>query len=55
MIYKSMQASSSALLFPVWLGIGAMIYLLYGFVRNRMYENKVHNEKVEQRKLELKM
>ena len=55
MIYKSMQASSSALLFPVWLGIGAMIYLLYGFVRNRMNENKVHNEKVEQRKLELKM
>ena len=55
MIYKSMQASSSALLFPVWLGIGAMIYLLYGFVRNRMNENNVHNEQVEQRKLELKM
>ena len=55
MIYKSMQPSSSALLFPVWLGVGAMIYLLYGFVKNRINENKIHNEKVEQKKLELKM
>lgn len=53
MIYKSMQASSSALLFPVWLGVGAIIYLLYGFVKNRLNENKIHNEKVEQRKQEL--
>ena len=53
MVYKSMQPSSSALLFPVWLGFGAMIYLLYGFVRNRMNENKIHNEKIEQRKQEL--
>ncbi len=55
MIYKSMQPSSSALLFPVWLGVGAMIYLLYGFVKNRKNENKIHNQKVEQKKLELKM
>ncbi len=53
MIYKSMQQSSSALLFPVWLGVGAIIYLLYGFVKNRLNENKIHNEKVEQKKLEL--
>lgn len=53
MIYKSMQPSGSALLFPVWLGVGAMIYLLYGFVKNRLNENKLHNEKVEQRKQEL--
>lgn len=53
MIYKSMQPSGSALLFPVWLGVGAMIYLLYGFVKNRMNENKLHNEKVEKRKQEL--
>ncbi len=44
MIYKSMQASSSALLFPVWLGIGAIIYLLYGFIRNRDNENKIHKQ-----------
>ncbi len=53
MIYKSMQPSGSALLFPVWLGVGAMIYLLYGFVKNRLNENKLHNEKVKQRKQEL--
>ena len=46
MIYKSMEAGSSALLFPVWLGIGAIIYLLYGFIKNRNNENKIHNELV---------
>ena len=44
MLYKSMQASGSALLFPVWLGIGAIIYLLYGFIKNRNNENKIHKE-----------
>lgn len=44
MIYKSMQAAGSALLFPVWLGIGAIIYLLYGFIKNRNNENKIHKE-----------
>ncbi len=53
MIYKSMQPSGSALLFPVWLGVGAIIYLLYGFVKNRLNENKIHNEKVELKKQEL--
>ncbi|MBP3820401.1 amino acid permease [bacterium] len=42
MVYKSLQAGSSALLFPVWLGIGAIIYILYGFIRNRDNENKIH-------------
>ena len=53
MVYKSMQPSSSALLFPVWLGVGAMIYLLYGFVKNRLNENKIHIEKVHSKKQEL--
>lgn len=46
MVYKSMQSTSSALLFPVWLGIGAIIYLLYGFIRNRDNENRIHRERV---------
>ncbi|MBO6180458.1 amino acid permease [bacterium] len=46
MVYKSMEAGSSALLFPVWLGVGAIIYLLYGFIRNRDNENRVHRELV---------
>ena len=53
MIYKSMQPSGSALLFPVWVGIGAIIYILYGFVKNRLNENKVHKEKIMKRKQEL--
>ena len=53
MVYKSMQPSGSAILFPVWLGVGAMIYLLYGFVKNRLNENKIHNEKVAIKKQEL--
>lgn len=54
MVYKSMQQSSSALLFPVWLGVGAIIYLLYGFIKNRLNENKIHREKVEQKIQEMK-
>ena len=50
MVYKSMQQSSSALLFPVWLGAGALIYLFYGFVRNRMHENYLHKEKLNSKK-----
>ena len=46
MVYKTMQSSSSALLFPIWLGVGAIIYLLYGFIKNRMNENKKHRELV---------
>ena len=46
MVYKSMESSSSALLFPVWLGVGAIIYILYGFIRNRDNENKLHRELV---------
>ena len=44
MVYKSLEAGSSAMLFPVWLGIGAIIYLLYGFIKNRNNENLIHRE-----------
>ena len=46
MVYKFMQSGASAMLFPVWLGIGAIIYLLYGFIRNRDNENRLHKELV---------
>ena len=52
MIYKSAQAGSSALLFPVWLGIGAVIYLLYGFIKNRNNENRIHKELVHGKDIE---
>lgn len=46
MVYKSLEAGSSAMLFPVWIGMGAIIYLLYGYIKNRSNENKIHREKV---------
>lgn len=52
MIYKSMQQSRSAVLFPIWLAIGILIYLFYGFVKNRLYENIIHNEKIAKKKQE---
>ena len=49
MIYKLQSVSSSALLFPVWLGVGALIYLYYGFRRNRMNENEIHKKIVREK------
>ena len=53
MIYSMQFLTTSALLFPLWLGIGAMIYFHYGYRKNRYRENEIHKEKVVQRKLEL--
>ena len=53
MVYKMQFASSSAFLFPLWIIIGLLIYLHYGFIKNRDFENVVHNEKVAKRKQEL--
>ena len=53
MIYSMQSLTTSALLFPVWLGLGGLIYFNYGFRSNRKYENEVHLEKVEHRKQEL--
>ena len=55
MVYSLKSLTTSALLFPVWLGIGALIYFHYGFKSNRKYENEVHLAKVEQKKLELEL
>ncbi|MBO7672728.1 amino acid permease [bacterium] len=46
MVYKFQNTTNAVLLFPLWLGIGALIYLYYGFIRNRDYENDIHREKV---------
>src|SRR5574344_1798684 len=38
MIYSMQSLTTSALIFPVWLGIGALIYFHYGFKMNRIDE-----------------
>ena len=53
MVYKSLEPTGSALLFPVWLAIGMLIYLFYGFIKNRLNENKIHVERVERKKQEM--
>lgn len=53
MLYSMQSLTTSAILFPVWLGLGGIIYFNYGFRSNRKYENEVHYVKVEHRKREL--
>lgn len=38
MIYSMQFLTKSTLLFPAWLGIGALIYLHYGYKKNRVVE-----------------
>lgn len=38
MIYSMQFLTTSALLFPVWVGIGALIYFHYGYKKNRVSE-----------------
>lgn len=38
MIYSTKFLTTSALLFPVWIGIGALIYFNYGYKKNRKIE-----------------
>jgi APA family basic amino acid/polyamine antiporter len=52
MIYSMKFLSTSALLFPLWLGIGALIYFHYGYKKNRYKENEIHIEKIEQKRQE---
>lgn len=49
MLYSMKFLTTSAILFPVWLGIGALIYFHYGFKKNRIYENQLHIEKVHKK------
>lgn len=38
MIYSMQFLTTSALLFPVWIGLGALIYFHYGYKKNRKFE-----------------
>ena len=53
MLYKLQFATSSALLFPLWIIVGLLIYLHYGFIKNRDFENLLHREKVAKKKQEI--
>lgn len=46
MIYSMTIAKTSALVFPIWLGLGALIYCHYGYKKNRKMEI-VNSKKVE--------
>lgn len=52
MIYSMTIAKTSAVLFPVWIGLGALIYFHYGYKKNRKIE--IANKNKELDKLEVK-
>lgn len=54
MLYSMKFLTTSAILFPIWLGIGALIYFYYGYKKNRYKENEIHKLKVVQKRMELK-
>lgn len=45
MIFSMQNLTTSALLFPVWVGLGALIYFHYGYKKNRKVE--IANKKIE--------
>lgn len=47
MIYSMQFLTTSTLLFPIWVGIGALIYFSYGYIKNRKAENIKQQESVE--------
>ena len=54
MIYSMQFLKTSAVLFPVWLGLGALIYFNYGYKKNRKVElGLINNEKSESEKDEI--
>lgn len=53
MIYSMTVAKTSALLFPLWLGVGALIYLHYGYKKNRKIEFKLAEKETEMEKIKI--
>ena len=41
MLFSLKTLTTSAMLFPVWLGVGALIYFHYGYKKNRKKEAKM--------------
>jgi len=52
MLYSMQFLTTSSFLFPIWLGIGALIYFQYGYIKNRKNDNELHAEKVKSKILE---
>lgn len=47
MIYSMTVSTTSALVFPVWMGLGALIYFHYGYKKNRKIEIAAAKEDAE--------
>lgn len=45
MIYSMQFLTTSALLFPIWVGLGALIYFHYGYKKNRKVETTIAEAK----------
>lgn len=51
MIYSMNIAKTSALFFPVWMGLGALIYFHYGYKKNRKIEIAKNKDKEKEIKI----
>lgn len=51
MIYSMQFLTTSALLFPIWIGLGALIYFHYGYKKNRKAEKM--EETVEEKEIKI--
>ncbi len=57
MFYSVKTSPKSVLLFPIFLMLGGLVYIQYGYTKNRHMENKAHTEKIKKlskKKQELK-
>ena len=41
MVFSMRNLKTSAILFPIWLGLGALLYFHYGYKKNRKKEAKI--------------
>ncbi|MDD3436581.1 MAG: amino acid permease [Candidatus Gastranaerophilales bacterium] len=53
MIYSMQFLTTSALLFPLWIGIGALIYFHYGYKKNRVWEVLEARQKRQEKEKEI--
>lgn len=53
MIYSMTVSTTSAIFFPIWIGMGALVYLHYGYKKNRKIEIARAKEMTQEKEKEL--
>lgn len=53
MIYSMTISKTSAIFFPIWVGMGALVYLHYGYKKNRVSEVFETRQKTQEKEIKL--